>query len=146
MTFDSRNGTRGGRHPSGPIIKLANKLTMGRIRRKAGNRLILGTIGARSGQERETPLLWFGEDGHWLIVASAGGSVKNPAWYYNLKAHPDRVRVEIGHVTTAVTAEQLHGDEYDAAWQRITTESPQFAGYQKKTDRGIPVIRLTPVA
>jgi deazaflavin-dependent oxidoreductase (nitroreductase family) len=144
MSFDGRNGTRGARQPSGPFVKLANKLTMGRIRRKAGGLLILTTIGRQSGQERQSPLRRFDGDGHWLIVASAGGGARNPAWYYNLKAHPDRVRVEIGDVKTAVTAEQLHGDEYDAAWRLITTQAPQFGAYQTKTDRAIPVIRLTP--
>jgi deazaflavin-dependent oxidoreductase (nitroreductase family) len=78
-----------------------------------------------------------------LIVASAGGAAKNPAWYYNLKAHPDRVWIQIGREKKAVTAEQLHGAEYDAAWQRIAAEAPQFAGYRTKTDRLIPVIRLS---
>jgi deazaflavin-dependent oxidoreductase (nitroreductase family) len=146
MSFDSRNGTRGARQPGGLMMKLANKMTMGRIRRRPSGLLILTTIGSKSGQERQSPLRRFDEDGHWLIVASAGGAAKNPAWYYNLKAHPDRVWVEIGGTKTPVTAEQLHGDDYDAAWRRITTEAPQFAGYETKTDRGIPVIRLTPSA
>jgi deazaflavin-dependent oxidoreductase (nitroreductase family) len=146
MTFDGRNGTRGARQPQGLLIKLANKMTMGRIRRNASGRLlVLTTIGRQSGQERQSPVRWFddGDRGGRLIVASAGGAAKNPAWYYNLKAHPDRVWIEIGRERTAVTAEQLQGAEYDAAWQRITTEVPQFAAYETKTDRRIPVIRLT---
>lgn len=146
MSFDSRNGTRGARQPGGLMIKLANKLTMGRVRRRKSALLILTTTGSKTGQERQSPLRRFDEDGRWLIVASAGGAAKNPAWYYNLRAHPDKVWVEIGGTRTAVTAEQLHGEEYDAAWRRITTEAPQFAGYETKTDRGIPVIRLTPAA
>jgi deazaflavin-dependent oxidoreductase (nitroreductase family) len=143
MTFDGRNGTRGARQPQGLLIKLANKLTMGRVRRNSsGALLILTTIGRQSGQERQSPVRWFADDGGRLIVASAGGAARNPAWYYNLKANPDQVRIEIGREKKPVTAEQLHGAEYDAAWQRITTEAPQFAGYQTKTDRHIPVIRL----
>jgi deazaflavin-dependent oxidoreductase (nitroreductase family) len=144
MTFDGRNGTRGARQPGGLLFKLANKMTMGRIRRNAsGNLLVLTTTGRQSGQERQSPVRWFGSgDGEWLIVASAGGAAKNPAWYYNLKAHPDRVFIEIGRDKRAVTAEQLHGAEFDTAWQRITTEAPQFGAYQTKTDRPIPVIRL----
>ncbi|MEU4238531.1 nitroreductase/quinone reductase family protein [Actinoplanes sp. NPDC026619] len=150
MTFDGRNGTRGARQPGGPLIKIANKLTMGRIRRKAGALLILTTIGRKSGQERQSPLRWFpagdtNAEG-WLIVASAGGGAQNPAWYYNLKANPDQAWVELGDQKVAVTAEQLHGAEHEAAWQRITTEAAQFAGYQTKTDRDIPVIKLTPRA
>jgi deazaflavin-dependent oxidoreductase (nitroreductase family) len=144
MTFDGRNGTRGARQPQGLLIKLANKVAMGRIRRSAsGSLLVLTTIGRQSGEERQSPVRWFGGDGEWLIVASAGGAAKNPAWYYNLKAHPDRVWIQIGREKKAVTAEQLHGAEYDAAWQRITAEAPQFAGYRTKTDRLIPVIRLS---
>ncbi|MEV6845784.1 nitroreductase/quinone reductase family protein [Actinoplanes sp. NPDC051411] len=144
MTFDGRNGTRGSRQPGGLMMMLANKMTMGRIRRRAsGALLVLTTIGRQSGQERQSPVRWFDDEaGGRLIVASAGGAAKNPSWYYNLKAHPDRVWIEIGKEKTAVTAEQLHGAEYDAAWQRITAQAPQFAGYEKKTDRSIPVIRL----
>jgi deazaflavin-dependent oxidoreductase (nitroreductase family) len=144
MTFDGRNGTRGARQPQGMFLKLANKMTMGRIRRKAsGSLLVLTTIGRQSGQERQSPVRWFGDDGARLIVASAGGAAKNPAWYYNLKANPDRVWIQIGHEKKAVAAEQLHGADYDEAWQRIVDEAPQFARYRTKTDRQIPVIRLS---
>jgi deazaflavin-dependent oxidoreductase (nitroreductase family) len=145
MTFDGRNGTRGARQPGGLMFKLANKLTMGRIRRNANSRLlILTTIGRQSGQERQSPVRWFGGgDGQRLIVASAGGAAKNPAWYYNIKSHPDRVWIQVGPEKKAVTAEQLHGADYEAAWQQITVEVPQFAAYRTKTDREIPVIRLT---
>jgi deazaflavin-dependent oxidoreductase (nitroreductase family) len=144
MTFDGRDGTRGARQPQGLFLKLANKMTMGRIRRNAsGNLLVLTTIGRQSGQERQSPVRWFGDDRGRLIVASAAGAAKNPAWYYNIKSNPDRVWIEIGREKKAVTAEQLHGAEYDEAWQRIAAESPQFAGYRNKTDRTIPVIRLS---
>jgi deazaflavin-dependent oxidoreductase (nitroreductase family) len=146
MTFDGRNGTRGARQPQGFLLKLANKMTMGRIRRNnSGALLILTTIGRQSGEERQSPVRWFegGDQGGRLIVASANGAAKNPAWYYNLKANPDRVWIQIGREKQAVTAEQLHGAEYDAAWQRIASESAQFAAYRAKTDRSIPVIRLS---
>jgi deazaflavin-dependent oxidoreductase (nitroreductase family) len=148
MTFDGRNGTRGARQPQGFFLKLANKMTMGRIRRSSsGNLLILTTIGRQSGQERQSPVRWFGDadgpSGSRLIVASAAGAAKNPAWYYNLKANPDRVWIEIGREKKAVTAEQLHGAEYEQAWQRIAAEAPSFATYRTKTDREIPVIRLS---
>jgi deazaflavin-dependent oxidoreductase (nitroreductase family) len=114
--------------------------------RAAGfNALVLTTVGRKTGVERSTPVGWFpGPDGSWLIVASAAGAAKNPAWYYNLAAHPDRVRIETAGRTTAVTAEELHGQERDEAWRQITAAAPRFAQYQVKTDREIPVIRLTP--
>jgi deazaflavin-dependent oxidoreductase (nitroreductase family) len=69
--------------------------------------------------------------------------VKNPAWYHNLAAHPDQAQIEVGGKTVNVTATQLAGQERDAAWQRITAAQPRYAGYVKKTDRVLPVIRLT---
>ncbi len=107
--------------------------------------LVLTTIGRRTGEERRSPLGWFpGPDGSFLIVAAAAGAPKNPAWYYNLAAHPDRVRVELPGRDVAVTAQQLHGAERDEAWQQITAASPQFGKYQEQTDRELPVIRLVP--
>ena len=148
MSFDSHAGTRG-RHQPGTIGRWANKLTMGRIRRKGKlgkmNALVLTTIGGKSGAERQSPVGRFpGTDGSWLIVASAAGGANNPAWYYNLAAHPDEVWVEMGGPRVAVTADQLHGAERDAAWQQITTAAPNFLKYEKATDREIPVIRLVP--
>jgi deazaflavin-dependent oxidoreductase (nitroreductase family) len=144
MSFDSRNGTRGAWQPRGPLVKIANKLTMGRIRRKDGELLILTTVGKKSGAERQSPLRWFPAGEGWLVVASAGGAAKNPAWYYNLRANPAKAKVQIGGRTVPVAAEQLHGEEREAAWQQIITAAEQFAKYQTQTDREIPIIRLTP--
>jgi len=126
-----------------------NRQMIKRVRksgRAAGfNALVLTTVGRRTGVERSTPVGWFpGPGGSLLIVASAAGAAKNPAWYHNLAAHPDRVRIETAGRTTAVTAEELHGPERDEAWRQITTAAPRFGQYQVKTDREIPVIRLTP--
>jgi deazaflavin-dependent oxidoreductase (nitroreductase family) len=146
MSFDTRNGTRGARQPRGPLLRIFNRLAMGRIRRKTGELLILTTVGAKSGSERQSPLRWFPSGEGWLIVASAGGAARNPAWYYNLRAHPDRATVQIGGRTVPVSAEQLHGPERDEAWRQITTAAEQFAKYQTQTDREIPIIRLMPRA
>jgi deazaflavin-dependent oxidoreductase (nitroreductase family) len=150
MAFDTPAGTRGARQPqAGLMMRLANKAAAGRVRRKGQmmgfNALILTTIGARTGTERTNPVGWFpGPDGSRLIVASAGGAARNPAWYHNIAAHPGRVQIEVDGRTIPVTAEQLHGAERDQAWQQITTAVPRFAGYQRKTDRELPVIRLVP--
>lgn len=149
MSFDTRNGTRGGRQPGGRLMLWLNRLNMKRIRktgRSLGfNALVLTTVGHRSGARRETPVGWFpGKDGSWLIVASANGAARNPAWYYNLAAHPDRVQIETAGRKVDVTAEELHGSERDEAWQQITAAVPRFAAYQTKTDRKLPVIRLVP--
>ncbi|GGM67394.1 nitroreductase/quinone reductase family protein [Dactylosporangium sucinum] len=150
MTFDTRRGTRGSRQPNGRFLRWVNGLMTRRMRRSGGGRmmgfnaLVLTTVGRRSGAERTNPVGWFpGPDGSWLIVASANGAVDNPAWYYNLAAHPDNVRIEVDGDTIAVTAEQLHGAQREQAWQQITAAAPRFGQYQRKTDRELPIIRLT---
>src|SRR5215467_1646072 len=108
MAFDTPAGTRGGRQPrAGLMMRLANNMAAGRIRRSGKmmgfNALILTTIGAKSGAERTNPVGWFpGKDDSWLIVASAGGARHNPAWYHNIAAHPDRVRIEVNGQTIPV--------------------------------------------
>ena len=150
MSFDSHPGTRGARQPSGRFALWFNKLAARRIRRKGGrimgfNALILTTIGRKSGLERTNPVGWFpGKDGSWLVVASAAGAPGNPAWYYNIAAHPDKVQIEVDGRTLTVTAEQLHGPERAQAWEQIITAAPRFAQYQHKTDRELPIIRLAP--
>ena len=152
MTFDTTpNGTRGARQPkAGRLMTWFNGWNTKKIRRKGGkimgfDALVLTTVGAKSGAERTTPLGWFptGDDDSWLIAATAAGAAKNPAWYYNLAAHPDKVTIELGGRRIPVSAEQLHGDDRTAAWQRIVSAAPRFASYETKTDREIPVIRLT---
>jgi deazaflavin-dependent oxidoreductase (nitroreductase family) len=146
--FDNPAGSRGTRQPAGRVLRWLNKMLMSWIRRRGGsfmgmNALVLTTIGRKSGVERATPVGWFpGEDGSWLIVASAAGAPKNPAWYHNIAEHPDKVRIELGGRTIAVTAEQLHGPEREQAWRQITAAAPRFAQYEQKTDRELPIIRL----
>jgi deazaflavin-dependent oxidoreductase (nitroreductase family) len=149
MSFDTTNGTRGARQPKGPFLKWTNKVMAGRIARKGkapGMRfdaLVLVTVGAKTGEERRIPLGWFpGRAGSWLVVAAAAGAQRNPAWYYNLAAHPDRVSIEVPGGPVAVRAEQLHGVEREEAWRQIVAASAQFGKYQEKTDRELPVIRL----
>ena len=150
MSFDTRAGTRGARQPSGPFFRWLNKVMSRRLRRKGGrmmgfDALVLTTVGAKSGARRTNPVGWFpGRDGSWLIVASANGAARNPAWYYHLAAHPGEVKIEMDGRTIPVTAEQLHGPERDEAWQQITAAAPRFAQYEQKTDRVLPVIRLEP--
>jgi deazaflavin-dependent oxidoreductase (nitroreductase family) len=150
MSFNTPSGSRGVSQPGvfTSFLKLFNKYSAGRIRKtgKFGElpSLVLTTVGSKSGLERKTPLAYFpAGDNTWLIVASYAGAAKNPSWYHNLAAHPDRVSIEFGGRTESVVAEQLHGEERDAAWRRIAAESKRFADYQSKTDRELPVIRLT---
>jgi deazaflavin-dependent oxidoreductase (nitroreductase family) len=129
------------------MMRFINNTASGRIRRTGKmmgfNALILTTIGAKTGAERTVPVGWFpGPDDSWLVVASAAGAIGNPAWYHNLAAHPDKATIEVDGQKIPVTAQQLHGDDRDEAWKQITASVPRFGGYQEKTDRTIPVIRL----
>lgn len=132
-----------------PLIKWVNGLMEGRIA-KSGKAfgtmpaLVLTTIGRKSGAERRTPLAYI-PDGHgnWLIIAAYAGAANNPAWYHNIGAHPDRLSIELEGRTHRVNAEELHGAERELAWKTITDADKRFADYQNKTDRLLPVIRLT---
>lgn len=149
MSFDRPTGTRGARMPAAmaPLIKWVNGLIAGRIG-KTGRAfgtmpaLVLITVGRKSGAERRTPLAYFPDgDGRWLIVAAYAGAATNPAWYHNLAAQP-HARIELEGASHEVTATELQGPERDSAWARITAANGRFTGYQEKTDRQLPVIRL----
>ena len=142
-------GTRGAK---GPPRGAVGRMLMGvarRVHRLTGSKmsgrplLYLRTVGAKSGQPRTAVVMPFpeGEDA-WLIVASANGAARHPAWLYNLAAHPDRVEIELEGRKTAVTPQTLGGEERATAWERITRERPNFGDYEHKTDRVIPVVRL----
>lgn len=150
MSFQKTpSGTRGGRGiPSNAVTRLMTKAMTG-WHRRSGDKfqgmdlLYLTTVGAKSGEKRQSTVSRFADgDDAWLIVASAGGAAKNPAWYHNIAAHPDQVWVEFGGEQQRVTPSQLAGEAREQAWQRITQAQPRYAGYQNKTDREIPIIRL----
>src|SRR5688572_10807886 len=121
MAFETHRGTRGARQPGGRLLAWMNRLMMRRIRSGKGvgaSTLVLTTIGRKSGAERQNPVTYFpGDRGpdSWLIVASAAGAAGNPAWFHNLAAHPDRVRIELGDREIPVTAEQLTGADRESA-------------------------------
>ena len=150
MTQNQQAGSRGGPGPvSRWVQRVMNSRMNSRVRRNRGtfmgmDVLILHTVGRQSGQPRESPVAWFadGEDAR-LIVASGGGH-RQPDWYLNLMAHPDRASIELpGHDAVPVTPHLLDGADREQAWQRITAAQPRYAKYQRKTDREFPVIRLT---
>ena len=152
-TFDARPGTRGTRQPRGRLVLWINGFVARRVRKGSKtpgldfDMLLLTTTGNKSGLERTSPLGWVSDgNGGWLIAASASGAAGIPAWYHNLAAAPDKARIEINGATIPVSAEQLHGTEREAAWQTLTAGIPRFGRYAEKTDREIPVIRLTPRA
>jgi deazaflavin-dependent oxidoreductase (nitroreductase family) len=151
MSFQKTpGGTRGARvPPSNAVTRALNKVAMS-WHRRSGDKfqgmdlLYLTTVGAKTGQKRQSVVARFpdGEDA-WLVVASAGGSAHHPAWYHNIAAHPDQVWIEVSGRQLQVTPTQLDGEARAQAWQQITQRQPRFAGYEQKTDREIPVIRLS---
>jgi deazaflavin-dependent oxidoreductase (nitroreductase family) len=113
--------------------------------RGMGRTLVLTTVGAKTGQKRDAHLTAFPEGGGWLVVASKGGSATHPAWFLNMARHPEKIWVQVGSRRLRVSAESLKGAERANAWRRIVSEFSNYADYEKKTDREIPVVKLTPV-
>ncbi len=143
------NGTRGGKMPKlprplGKAMTNLGAMVMG----LSGMRILhLTTVGYRSGHEHTVPLGWFPDGNNsWLIVASAGGAAKHPDWYVNMARNPDQVWIEIDKRKFKVRPESLKGAEREAAWRRIIALAPNYEGYQKKTDREIPIVRLKPAS
>ncbi|MFJ4683707.1 nitroreductase/quinone reductase family protein [Streptomyces sp. NPDC091377] len=112
---------------------------------EGGRLILLTTTGARSGARHTTPLGYLPDgDGRILVIASAGGSPRNPAWYHNLVAHP-RVTVESGVFTYEADATVLTGEERARAWARAVESDEGWAEYQRRTDRPIPLVVLQEV-
>jgi deazaflavin-dependent oxidoreductase (nitroreductase family) len=106
--------------------------------------LILTTRGARSGQSRETPLVYTRDADRYVIVASKGGAPTNPHWYHNLRTHSDDVTLEVGDQKFTARAQVIDGeDEYERLYHHHATVHPGFHDYRKKTSRRIPVIALS---
>ena len=104
--------------------------------------LLLHHIGARSGVERVNPLVYLEDGERFVIFASKAGAPANPAWYHNLKAHPD-VTIEVGSETIPVSAQEVTGAERDRLFDAQSAAMPTFASYQEQTERIIPAIALT---
>jgi deazaflavin-dependent oxidoreductase (nitroreductase family) len=105
--------------------------------------LLLHHTGAKSGTSRINPLAYVSDGDRYVIFASKAGAPTNPDWYHNVKAHPD-VTIEVGDATMQAVASEAGGEERERLFREMTERSPQFAEYQQKTDRAIPVIVLTP--
>jgi len=122
--YERSGGTEGTTLKGRPIIALTSK-------------------GARTGKIRKTPLMRVEHGGEYAVVASLGGAPKHPVWYYNLVANP-RVELQDGPVKKEYEAREVTGDERDAWWERAVRAWPDYANYQTKTSRVIPVFVLTP--
>lgn len=107
--------------------------------------VLLTTVGAKTGKLRKTPLMRVEHNGEYAVVASLGGAPQHPVWYYNVVQNP-RVELQDGLVSRDYDAREVFGDEKATWWKRAVEAWPDYANYQTKTDRQIPVFVLTPVS
>ncbi len=122
--YESSGGTRGNTMIGLPVV-------------------ILTTKGAKTGKIRKTPLMRVEHGGEYTVVASLGGAPKHPVWYYNVKSHPE-VELQDGPTKQDMVAREVTGDERAKWWEIAVDAFPNYAEYQKKTDREIPVFVLSP--
>jgi deazaflavin-dependent oxidoreductase (nitroreductase family) len=107
--------------------------------------LLLTTTGRKTGLSRTWPLTYLPEGDRLIVIASNGGQPNHPAWYLNLRVNP-HVSVQLGDRTLTMIAQTTEGDERARLWSRVVQEYPAYEGYQRKTDRQIPVVILHPAA
>ena len=105
--------------------------------------IILTTRGNKTGVIRKIPLMRVEHDGHYAVVASQGGAPTHPVWYHNRVADPS-VQLQDGPSPKRYVAREAEGEERDVWWKRAVEAWPDYAEYQKKTDRRIPVFVLDP--
>ena len=105
--------------------------------------VVLTSIGSKSGKLRKHPVMRVEHDGEYAAVASKGGDPNHPSWFYNLVAHPE-VDLQDGPEPGTYTARLVTGAEREEWWARAVAAFPQYAVYQKKVDREIPVFVLSP--
>ena len=106
-----------------------------------GDVVLLTTTGAKSGQPRLTPLVYFTIDDRILVAGSFGGAPVDPAWVHNLRAN-SKAHVEVGTESYHVKAHELPLDERNALYDKVVELMPVFGEYQAKTDRVIPLFEL----
>lgn len=106
--------------------------------------IVLTSVGARTGKLRKTPLMRVEHDGVYAVVASLGGAPKHPVWYHNLKKNP-HVELQDRDVKRDYRAREVDGEEKQVWWERAVETWPDYATYQTKTKRRIPVFVLEPI-
>ena len=106
--------------------------------------VVITSVGAKSGHLRKNPVMRVERDGVYVAIASKGGADDNPEWYYNFVAHPE-VDLQDGPTKKTYRAEIVHGEERADLWDLSVSTWGTYAEYQKKTDREIPVFKLTAI-
>jgi len=124
--YEATNGEKGGELQGRPVI-------------------VLTSVGAKTGKIRKTPLMRVEHEGTYAVVASLGGAPEHPVWYHNLVANP-HVELQDRATKRDYTAREVSGDEKAVWWERAVATWPDYATYQKKTERQIPVFVLEPTS
>jgi deazaflavin-dependent oxidoreductase (nitroreductase family) len=126
------------------VNTMAYRLTGGRLGGSFDRApvLLLHHVGRKTGQERVAPLLYLPDGDDLVVVASYGGAPKSPAWFHNLRAHPDTV-VQVGRERRAVTAREATALERERLWPALVELYPAYGDYQARTERQIPVVVLS---
>ncbi len=107
--------------------------------------VVMTSVGAKTGKLRKTALMRVEHEGTYAVVASLGGAPKHPVWYFNIVKHP-HVELQDGPEKRDYLAREVTGDEKAIWWERAVESWPDYANYQTKTDRQIPVFVLEPMA
>jgi deazaflavin-dependent oxidoreductase (nitroreductase family) len=123
--YRTTGGRLGGRFPGGAPL------------------LLLTTVGRKSGQPRTTPLIYLSDGDDLAVVASKAGMDNHPLWYTNLVANPD-VEVEVGRERRLLRARTATAEEKARLWPKLVAIYPTYEDYQKRTEREIPVVILSP--
>jgi len=123
--YEATNGAEGGELRGKPVV-------------------VLTSVGASSGKLRKVALMRVEHDGIYAVVASLGGAPQNPVWYYNLTSNP-HVELQDRATKRDYLAREVTGNEKALWWERAVAAWPDYAGYQAKTDRQIPVFVLEPM-
>ena len=105
--------------------------------------LLLDHVGAKSGKARTTPLVYIEDGDAFVIVASKGGHPKHPAWFHNLRANPETT-IQVGSRRIPVTARVATDAERERLWPEVVRAYSGYEGYQRRTERKIPLVILEP--
>lgn len=125
LLYRATCGLVGGRIPLGPQM------------------LLVDHVGAKSGKKRTTPLVYIPDGKNYVIVASKGGAPRNPSWFHNLRANPETT-LQVGGRKVPVTAKVATPAQRKRLWPKVVDAYGGYAGYQKRTEREIPLVILKP--
>jgi deazaflavin-dependent oxidoreductase (nitroreductase family) len=107
--------------------------------------LQLTTTGRKSGKRRTSDLIYIRDGSAYVVTASNGGRGSNPGWFFNLQSNPD-AQIHMGDTQMRVVAEVAGPEKRRELWARLVQIAPMYSGYEKRTQREIPMVVLNPVA